>query len=144
MAFELMDMLKEEADRQATMGAKAIYDFNVLRVISELAITAIIYIWTRRHKGKVSRMKRQYFPVSSKSSKCSFQGARSASNEVLLKLKLVMLIERAQNVNLRCLNRRARNVNLQIEELENAISNPTSKKMTRSKVSSECNSNGDG
>ncbi|KAJ1413956.1 hypothetical protein SESBI_19179 [Sesbania bispinosa] len=87
MAFELMDMLKEEADRQTTMGAKAIYDFNVLRVISELAITAIVYIWTRRHKGKVSRMKRQYFPVSSKSSKCSFQGARSASNEVLLKLK---------------------------------------------------------
>ncbi|KAJ1388622.1 heat shock protein 70 variant 3 [Sesbania bispinosa] len=132
MAFELMDMLKEEADRQATMGAKAISDFNVLRVISELAITAIVYIWTRRHKGKVSRMKRQYFPVSSKSSKCSFQGARSASNEVLLKLKPVMLIERA------------RNVNLQIEELENAISNPTSKKMTMSKVSSKRNSNGDG
>ncbi|KAJ1405022.1 phospholipid carrier-dependent glycosyltransferase [Sesbania bispinosa] len=107
MAFELMDMLKEEADRQATMGAKAIYDFNVFRVISELAITAIVYIWTIRHKGKVSRMKGQYFPVSSKSSKCSFQGARSASNEVLLKLKPVMLIERARNVNLRCPNRRA-------------------------------------
>ncbi|KAJ1417877.1 putative serine-rich adhesin for platelets isoform X1 [Sesbania bispinosa] len=116
------------------MGAKAIYDFNVLRVISELAITTIVYIWTRRHKGKVSRMKGQYFPLSSKSSKCSFQGARSASNEVLLKLKPVMLIERARNVNLRCPNRRARN----------AISNPTSKKMTRSKVSSKCNSNGDG
>ncbi|KAJ1382178.1 cytosolic heat shock protein 70 [Sesbania bispinosa] len=78
-----MDMLKEEADRQATMGAKAIYDFDVFRVISELTITAIVYIWKKRHKGKMSRTKRQYFPVSSKSSKCSFQGARSASNEVV-------------------------------------------------------------
>ncbi|KAJ1393309.1 hypothetical protein SESBI_35029 [Sesbania bispinosa] len=71
MAFELVDMLKEEADRQA-MGAKAIYDFNVLRVISELAIL-LLFIWTRRHKGKVSRMKRQYFPVRAKARNVHFK-----------------------------------------------------------------------
>ncbi|KAJ1404536.1 heat shock protein 70 [Sesbania bispinosa] len=52
MAFELMDMLKEEAYRQATVGANAIYDFNVLRVISKLTITAIVYIWTKRNKER--------------------------------------------------------------------------------------------
>ncbi|KAJ1401426.1 hypothetical protein SESBI_28802 [Sesbania bispinosa] len=69
MTFEL-DMLEEEADRQTAMGAKAIYNFNVLRLINELAINAIVYIWTIRHKGRVSRTKNQYFLVSSKSSKC--------------------------------------------------------------------------
>ncbi|KAJ1405645.1 alpha-glucan water dikinase, chloroplastic [Sesbania bispinosa] len=98
MAFELMDKLEEEKDERATTGAKAISDFNVLQLINKPTIVAIAYLdkkASRKNSSKVEfhgmdkrkreqnemRMVKAIFPVSSKSSKCSFQGARSASSE---------------------------------------------------------------